>query len=103
MNNIAIDLGADAALVIPPYFYKPAMSHEVLVEHYSRVADSSSIPIFVYNVPVYSGIDFQAETILKLSEHPQIIGMKDISSNVIKSSTILAKRPDFQLFCGTAG
>jgi len=103
LNDIAIDLGADAALIIPPYFYRPAMSHEVLMEHYLRVADSSSMPILLYNVPAYSGIDFQAQTILKLSEHANIMGMKDSSSNVIKSSLILAKKPAFQLFCGTAG
>jgi len=103
LNDVAVDLGADAALIIPPYFYKPAMSHAVLLEHYLRVADRSSIPILLYNVPAYSGIDFQTETVVKLSEHPNIIGMKDSSSNVIKSSLILAKKPGFKLFCGTAG
>lgn len=103
LTNIAADIGADAALIIPPYFYKSEMKHHVLVEHYFNVADESSIPIFVYNVPAYSGVDFSAETMIKLSEHPKIIGMKDSSSNVIKTSMILAEAPKFNIFCGTGG
>ena len=103
LTNIAADLGADAALIIPPSFYKSEMRHEVLVEHYSKVADESKIPIFIYNVPAFSGLDISAETIIKLSEHPNIIGMKDSSSNVIKTSLILAENPNFKIFCGTGG
>lgn len=103
LTNLAADLGADAALIIPPYFYKPEMKHNVLVEHYTRVADNAKIPVLAYNVPAFSGIDFQADTIIKLAEHPNIIGMKDSSSNVLKASMILAERPEFIVFCGTGG
>lgn len=103
LTNIAADLGADASLIIPPSFYKSEMNHEVLVEHYSRVADESKIPIFIYNVPAFSGIDILAETIITLTAHKNIIGMKDSSSNVIKTSLILAAAPQFNIFCGTGG
>lgn len=103
LTNIATDLGADAALIIPPYFYKPDMKHNVLVEHYTRVADESKIPVLIYNVPAFSGIDFLPETIIALAGHPNIIGMKDSSSNVLKATMVLAEYPEFQVFCGTGG
>ncbi len=97
----AAELGAEAALVIPPYFYKPSLTPEVLIEHYRTVADASAIPLLVYNVPAYTGIDFAPATLLAMAEHPRIIGMKDSSANVVKIASVLANRPDFQVFAGT--
>ncbi len=101
LTTTAADLGAEAVLVLPPYFYKPALTPEVLLAHYRAVADASPLPILVYNVPAFTGIDFSVETMLALAEHPQIVGAKDSSSNVIKLAAILAARPDFQVFAGT--
>ena len=103
LTNTAADLGADAALIIPPYFYKPDMKHNVLIEHYTRVADESKIPVLIYNVPAFSGIDFLPETIIALAGHPNIIGIKDSSSNVLKATMVLAEHPEFLVFCGTGG
>ena len=97
----AVKANADTILMLPPYFYKPAMTHEVLTTHFRAVADQSPLPILLYNVPVFTGVDFALETILTLAEHPQIVGMKDSSINVIKSAAVLANRPDFQIFAGT--
>jgi len=97
----AADLGAEAALIQPPFFYKPALKHDVLLAHYFAVADVSPIPLLLYNVPVYTGIDFALETLVALATHPRIIGVKDSSANVTKMSALLAARPDFQVFCGT--
>ncbi|MBI9046716.1 MAG: dihydrodipicolinate synthase family protein [Anaerolineaceae bacterium] len=101
MLHKAGELGADAALMLPPYFYKPALSHEVLTGHFQKAADESPIPLLLYNVPVFTGVDFSLQTLLELAEHPNIIGMKDSSSNVVKSAQLIAKRPDFQVFAGT--
>ncbi len=97
----AAEIGATAALVLPPYFYKPSLTHDVLVEHYWAVADASPIPLLVYNVPAFTGVDFALQTLLKLAEHAQIVGVKDSSSNIVKMAEVLAQRPDFQLFAGT--
>jgi 4-hydroxy-2-oxoglutarate aldolase len=97
----AAELGAQAALVLPPYFYKPSLTAEVLIAHYRAVADESPIPLLVYNVPAFTGVDFAPATLLALAEHPQIVGVKDSSASVVKLASLLANRPDFQVFCGT--
>jgi 4-hydroxy-2-oxoglutarate aldolase len=97
----AAELGAEAALVLPPFFYKPSLTPDVLVAHYRAVADDSPIPLLVYNVPAFTGIDFAPGTLLKMAEHPRIIGVKDSSASVVKIASVLAARPDFQAFAGT--
>lgn len=99
----AADLGAEATLIIPPSFYKAQLTHDALLAHYRAVADCSPIPLLVYNVPAFTGIDFASTTLIALAEHPRIVGMKDSSSNILKVSTVLAARPDFQVFAGTGG
>jgi 4-hydroxy-2-oxoglutarate aldolase len=101
LTQQAAELGAVAALVLPPTFYKPALSGHVLVNHYYTIAEATSLPLLVYNVPVFTGIDFALDTILALAEHPRIVGMKDSSANVVKTAGVLAARPDFQVFAGT--
>lgn len=101
LTQTAAELGAVAALVLPPYFYKASLNHDALVAHYRAVADASPIPILLYNVPQFTGIDFALATFFALAEHPQIVGVKDSSSNVVKMVEILAERPDFQIFAGT--
>jgi 4-hydroxy-2-oxoglutarate aldolase len=101
LTEAAAAAGAAATLLLPPYFYKGAMSHEVLLAHFRAVADASPIPILVYNVPAFTGVDFAPATLLALAEHPRIVGMKDSSANVVKVATVLAARPDFQFFSGS--
>jgi len=101
LTQKAAELGAEAALVLPPYFYKPSLTPEVLIAHYRAVADASPIPLLVYNVPAFTGIDFAPATLLALAEHPRIAGVKDSSANVVKIASLLAARPDFQVFAGT--
>lgn len=101
LTQQAATLGATAALVVPPTFYKPALTHETLLAHYHAVADESPIPLLVYNVPAFTGVDFSAATLIALAEHPRIVGVKDSSANVIKMATVLASRPDFLVFCGS--
>lgn len=101
LTQQAAEFGAVAALVLPPYFYKASLTHEALVAHYTAVADASPIPVFVYNVPAFTGIDFALNTLLTLAEHPRIVGIKDSSSNIVKMAELAAQRPDFQIFAGT--
>ncbi len=101
LTRKAGELGAEAALVLPPYFYKPSLTPEVLIAHYRAVADASPIPLLIYNVPAFTGIDFLPATLLSLAEHPRIVGVKDSSANVVKIASLLASRPDFRVFAGT--
>jgi 4-hydroxy-2-oxoglutarate aldolase len=101
LTQKAAELGAVAALVLPPYFYKPSLTPDVLIAHYRAVADESPIPLLVYNVPAFTGIDFAPATLLSMAEHPRIAGVKDSSANVVKIASVLAARPDFQVFAGT--
>ena len=64
-------------------------------------ADASPIPLLVYNVPAFTNIDFAPATLLTMAEHEQIVGCKDSSANVVKIASVLAARPDFQVFAGT--
>ena len=101
MTQKAADLGAEAVLVIPPCFFKAGMKHDVLLAHYRAVADESPLPILVYNVPAFTGVDFAPKTLIALAAHPRIVGMKDSSATVTKIANVLAAVPDFQVFAGT--
>lgn len=101
LTGIAAELGAEAALVLPPYFYKPSLTPTVLINHYLTIAEVSPIPLLVYNVPAFTGIDFAPATLIEMAAHPRIIGVKDSSANVVKIASLLAALPDFQVFAGT--
>jgi 4-hydroxy-2-oxoglutarate aldolase len=92
-TEVAAKLGYDYALVVPPYFYKPVIKSDLLVEHYRRVADASRIPVLLYSVPQFTGVAIEADVAARLSEHPNIAGMKDSSGNVDRVGTILSLVP----------
>lgn len=101
LTGIAAELGAEAALVLPPYFYKPSLTSTLLINHYQTIAEASPIPLLVYNVPAFTGIDFTPATLIEMAAHPRIVGVKDSSANVVKIASLLAALPDFQVFAGT--
>lgn len=74
--------GAEAVLVITPYFYRPAITQETLVNYYTAVADAAPAPVLLYSMPPLTGIKIEPETVARLSEHPNIIGVKDSSNDV---------------------
>jgi dihydrodipicolinate synthase/N-acetylneuraminate lyase len=80
----AADHGADAVLVITPSFYKPAITQDALIKHYSAVADESPVPVILYSMPPLTGIKIEPETIASLSRHQNIIGVKDSSPDIEK-------------------
>ena len=104
LTQKAAKAGADAALVLNPSYYKGLMTKEVLMKHYFTIADASSIPIIVYNMPANSGLDMDADTIIALSQHANIVGLKDSGGNIAKMGEICQKvNPEFQVLAGSAG
>ncbi len=85
-------LGADAALVVAPYYNKP--DQRMLEAHYRTVADEGDLPIVVYNVPGRTATNISAETLLRLAEHPRIVAVKEASANLEQIMTIVRDRPD---------
>ena len=93
--------GAEAVLVITPHYYRSAITQEALTEHYTAVADASSIPIILYSMPDLTGIKIEPETAARLSEHQNIIGIKDSSNDVQKlRETVRLAQKDFAVLIG---
>lgn len=74
--------GANAVLVVAPYYNKP--TQEGLYRHYMAIADAISIPVIVYNIPGRSIVDISVETMARLARHPNIIGVKDATANLLR-------------------
>lgn len=91
--------GISAVLSVSPYYNKPNQAG--IQAHYSAVADSSPLPVILYNVPGRTGSNMTAETTLKLAEHKNIIAMKEASGNFEQCMEILRYRPsDFYVLSG---
>lgn len=102
-TKFAAGLGYHFALVCTPYFFKPYMQTDVLIDHYRRIADASRIPILLYSIPQLTGVPLEADVVARLAEHANIAGMKDSSANVDRVGVILALVPKtFQLVTGAA-
>lgn len=78
----AADAGADAALVLTPYFYRTAITQSALITHYAAVADAATVPVILYSMPALTGIKIEPQTIAELSSHSNIIGVKDSSADI---------------------
>jgi len=103
VKKVAV-LGADVALLITPSYYKSKMDASALTHYYQSVADASPIPVSIYNIPANTMVDMPAELVIKLSQHPNIIGVKDSSGNLAKLGEILqGARSGFQVLAGSAG
>jgi len=99
--NNAARAGADAVLVITPHFYRSAITQETLINYYIAVADASTVPLLLYSMPALSGIKIEPETIARLSEHPNIIGVKDSSADMDGfSETVRLCPSDFAVLTG---
>ena len=100
----AAELGYHFALVKTPHYYKPAYKPDVLIAHYRRVADASSIPVLLYSVPIFTGVTLEAPEVGALAEHPNIIGIKESSGHVMRVAEIVSACPtEFQVLTGSAG
>lgn len=91
--------GADAALVVTPYYNKP--NQEGLYQHYRVIAEAVSLPVIIYNIPGRSVIDMSVETMARLAEIPNIVGVKDATARIERvSQTRQAIGPDFMQLSG---
>ncbi len=100
----AADCGADVVVIITPHFFKSNMSHEAFMKHYLMIADSSPIPVLLYNVPSFTGLNMEARTASALSSHENIIGIKESSGNVEQLSEIisLTGENEFRVLTGSS-
>ncbi len=104
LTKKAAALGTDVAIVISPSYYKSRMDAAGLSHYYQAVADASPIPVSIYNMPANTNVDMSADLIVKLSQHPNIAGLKDSSGNLAKLGEIIRfARPGFQVLAGSAG
>jgi 4-hydroxy-2-oxoglutarate aldolase len=99
----AAELGADAALVRTPSFFKSQMTTEVFIRHYSAVADASRIPVLLYNVTMYTAVTLPVDAIEQLSAHPNIAGIKESGNDLPYISECINRTPDdFTFLAGSA-
>jgi 4-hydroxy-2-oxoglutarate aldolase len=97
------ETGANVGLVLPPFYYKARMTDEVIKKFYFGVAEGADLPIIIYHIPQFTGLTFSPELVVELAQHPQIVGIKDSSANLIFQQTIVANKPDhFQVLTGSA-
>ncbi|MGZ3591966.1 MAG: dihydrodipicolinate synthase family protein [Thermodesulfobacteriota bacterium] len=102
-TNQVARMDGDCALVVTPSYFKGSMKPQILYDHFIAVAESSRIGILIYNVPQFTGINLDPEWVAKLSEHPNIIGVKDSSGNIGQLSEIIhLSKKGFAVFVGSA-
>jgi 4-hydroxy-2-oxoglutarate aldolase len=99
----AASAGADAALVRTPSFFKAQMTTDVFVRHYLDVADASPVPVLLYNVTMYTGVNLAPDAVARLGSHPNIVGMKESGSDLAQIAEYIARTPDdFTVLAGSA-
>ncbi len=86
------EMGADAALVVAPYYNKPTQGG--LIAHYETILEGTELPILLYNVPGRTASNIAAETTLKLAEHPRCVAVKEASGDLHQIQVILFNRPE---------
>jgi 4-hydroxy-2-oxoglutarate aldolase len=99
----AAALGANAVLVRTPSYFKGRMTRDALVRHYTAVADASPVPVLLYNYPAVTGINLPVDAVARLSEHPNIVGVKETGSDTAQVGAFVdAARPTFAVLAGSA-
>jgi 4-hydroxy-tetrahydrodipicolinate synthase len=99
LTRHAKEAGADAALLVTPYYNKP--TQEGLYLHFKAIADSVDLPIIIYNIPPRSVVDMSVETMARLAKHPNIIGVKDATANLVRP--LYTRRACGAGFCQLSG
>ncbi|EFF84172.1 dihydrodipicolinate synthase [Acinetobacter haemolyticus ATCC 19194] len=87
LTKAAKELGADAALLVTPYYNKP--TQEGLYQHYKAIAEAVDIPQILYNVPGRTGVDMQNETVIRLADVKNIVGIKDATGDVPRGKALI--------------
>jgi 4-hydroxy-2-oxoglutarate aldolase len=95
--------GVDAVLVRTPSFFKSQMTTEVFVRHYTEVAEASPVPVLLYNVSMFTGVNLQPDAVERLAVHPNIVGIKESGSDIAQIAEFVARTPDdFTVLAGSA-
>ena len=99
MTEYAKKIGADVSLSVVPYYNKP--TQEGLYRHFKTIAEAVDIPIVLYNVPGRTVADLSNETVLRLAQIPNIVGLKDATGSLDRATDLVARAPkDFALYSG---
>jgi len=104
LTNKAADLGYKGAMVRTPHYYKNLLSRaEAQALYFRSVADQSKIPVMIYNWPQATGLDIPVEAVVALSEHPNVVAIKESSGNLEKVLQLIREvKPGFQVLIGSA-
>src|SRR3954469_2491138 len=92
LTKASEDAGANALLHVTPYYNRP--SQEGLFRHFEAIAKATKLPIILYNVPSRTACDMLTETVVRLAELDNIIGLKDATSNLVRASELVARAGD---------
>ncbi len=104
MTARAARCGADAALVLPPSYFRAQMTRDALQRHYHAVADAAEIPILIYNMPACTGLDLDLECIAGIASHAHVIGIKDSGGDTAKLGAIRGRLgAEFAVLAGSGG
>ena len=96
-------MGADVVLVRTPSFYKNVMTSDAFVRYYTAVADASPVPVLLYNVSIFTGVNLLPDAAERLAPHPNIIGMKESNADLVQLAETIARTPeDFIVLGGSA-
>jgi 4-hydroxy-tetrahydrodipicolinate synthase len=97
LARAAEQAGASGLLVVTPYYNKPPQSG--VAAHFTAVADATGLPVLLYDIPGRSGIPIETPTLLRLAEHPRIVGVKDAKADLMAGSEVMA-RTGLAFYCG---
>ena len=99
----AAELGADMVLVRTPSFFKNVMTSDAFVRHYTAVADAAPVPLILYNVTMFTGVNLLPDAVVRLADHPNIVGMKESGGDVAQIGECVSRTPDrFSVLAGSA-
>ena len=103
LTKRAAEFGVDFALIVTPHYYKPRYDHAAYANHYRAIADASPIPILIYVMAAYTGVDLASSLVTELSAYPNIAGIKDSGGNAPKVGEMIAgAAPGFSVLAGSA-
>ena len=101
LSQIAADYGAEAVVSAPPYYFASAQPE--LVEFYEQLVEALPLPLFLYNMPTHTKVNFAPQTIRRIAENPKVIGFKDSSANLVYFQSVMyvmSDRHDFSMLVG---
>jgi len=104
LSNVAMELGADKVLILSNFYYKNRIPKEAIIDFYSSAADKIELPVMIYNMPGFTGVNLPSDVVIELSGHDNIVGIKDSSGNLKQLEEIIKgkKKADFFVFSGSA-